>query len=101
MSSGPCWTWLPVRNDEFLMSHQPATFFIRMCPRLVKRARLRTDPVSGDPVLLSQEKIILLNRSGFEILSLCDGTRSIKEIIGQLQTCYPGGDPTLPNEVPK
>jgi pyrroloquinoline quinone biosynthesis protein D len=83
------------------MSHQPATFFIRMCPRLVKRARLRTDPVSGDPVLLSQEKIILLNRSGFEILSLCDGTRSIEQIIQHLETRYPGVATTLANEVPK
>jgi pyrroloquinoline quinone biosynthesis protein D len=72
-----------------------------MCPRLAKRARLRTDPVSGDPVLLSQEKIILPNRSGFEILSLCDGSRSIKEIIRHLETRYPGIDTTLANEVPK
>jgi pyrroloquinoline quinone biosynthesis protein D len=72
-----------------------------VCPRLAKRARLQTDPVSGDPVLLTQEKIILLNRSGFEILSLCDGTRSIKEIIRHLETRYPGIDTTLANEVPK
>jgi pyrroloquinoline quinone biosynthesis protein D len=72
-----------------------------MYPRLAKRARLRTDPVSGDPVLLSQEKIVLLNRSGFEILSLCDGTRSIQEIIGHLETHYPGVHATLANEVPK
>jgi pyrroloquinoline quinone biosynthesis protein D len=72
-----------------------------MFPRLAKRARLRTDPVSGNPVLLSQEKIILLNRSGFEILSLCDGTRSIEEIIRHLETHYPGVHATLANEVPK
>jgi pyrroloquinoline quinone biosynthesis protein D len=66
-------------------------------PRLAKRVRLQIDPVSAKPVLLNQEGIVLLNRTGHEILLRCDGTRTLSEIIEELGNQY--GIATLAQEV--
>jgi pyrroloquinoline quinone biosynthesis protein D len=68
-------------------------------PCLVKRARLQIDPVSGKPVLLSQEAVILLNRTGYEILEQCDGSRSVTEIIEVLEIQYSTPKTRLTREV--
>jgi len=58
-------------------------------PSLVKHVRLQIDRVTGEPVLLSQEAVLTLNRSGYEILQRCDGTRTLTQIIGELERQYP------------
>jgi pyrroloquinoline quinone biosynthesis protein D len=68
-------------------------------PRLAKRARLHTDPVSGKPVLLHQEAVLVLNDSGYEILRLCDGTHTLSEVIQDLEDRYPAGRSILSQEV--
>ncbi len=68
-------------------------------PRLAKRARLQSDPVSGKPVLLHQEAVIVLNHSGYEILRLCDGTHALSEIIQDLENKYPTAKSLLSQEV--
>ena len=68
-------------------------------PCLAKRVRLQIDPVSRKPVLLSQEAVILLNRTGYEILEQCDGTRSVTAIIERLGTRYSIAKTTLTQEV--
>jgi pyrroloquinoline quinone biosynthesis protein D len=68
-------------------------------PHLAKRARLQSDPVSGGPVLLHQEAVIVLNHSGYEILRLCDGTHTSSEIIQELETQYPTAKSILSQEV--
>jgi coenzyme PQQ biosynthesis protein PqqD len=68
-------------------------------PSLAKRARLHTDPVNGNPVLLHQETVVVLNQTGFEILRLCDGTRTVSEIIQALENQYPAAQPILSREV--
>jgi pyrroloquinoline quinone biosynthesis protein D len=68
-------------------------------PRLAKRVRLRTDPVSAKPVLLNQEGIVLLNRTGHEILLRCDGTRTLSEMIEELRNQYGIANKTLAQEV--
>src|SRR5258707_7453171 len=68
-------------------------------PCLAKRARLQIDPVSGKPVWLCQEAVILLNRAGYEILEQCDGTRNMIEIIEALGTRYSTAKTTLTQEV--
>jgi pyrroloquinoline quinone biosynthesis protein D len=68
-------------------------------PRLAKRVRLQTDAVSGNPVLLHQEAVVVLNQTGYEILRLCDGTRTLGEIIKDLETQYPAAQSILPREV--
>jgi pyrroloquinoline quinone biosynthesis protein D len=68
-------------------------------PRLVKRGRLQIDAVTGDPVLLYQEAIMVLNQTGYEILQLCDGTRTFQEILQELGNQYPGAKSILSVEV--
>jgi pyrroloquinoline quinone biosynthesis protein D len=68
-------------------------------PRLAKRVRLQIDPASGEPVLLHQEAVIVLNDSGYEILSLCDGMHTLSEIIQGLESIYPTAKPILAQEV--
>jgi len=68
-------------------------------PRLPKRVRLQIDPVSEKPVLLIQEAVLLLNRTGYEILLRCDGTRTLSEIIEDLGNQYPIGNATLSFEI--
>ena len=60
----------------------------RARPRLAAKARLQTDKVSGEPVLLYPEGVILLNASSAAITRLCNGTRSFFEILAQLAEQY-------------
>jgi pyrroloquinoline quinone biosynthesis protein D len=60
--------------------------------RLVARARMKRDEVRGLDVLLVPEAVIELNAQGAEVLELCDGTRTLEEIVTQLGAHYPGAD---------
>jgi|GraSoi2013_100cm_1033763.scaffolds.fasta_scaffold10984_3 pyrroloquinoline quinone biosynthesis protein D len=79
------------------LSDGSAQLFNRPC--LAKRVRLQIDPVSGKPVLLNQEAVILLNRTGYEILEQCDGTRTLTEIIEELGNRYAIAKTTLTQDV--
>ena len=68
-------------------------------PHLPKRARLHIDPVTGNPVLMDQEAILILNRTGYEILRLCDGTHTLSEVIQVLASRYPETASILAQEV--
>jgi pyrroloquinoline quinone biosynthesis protein D len=68
-------------------------------PALARHARLQIDPLTNEPVLLSQEAVIQLNRTGYEILLWCDGTRSVTEIIDHLAIRYPIDKAMLIQEV--
>jgi len=68
-------------------------------PRLAKRVRLQIDVLSGNPVLLHQEAVIVLNQTGYDILQLCDGTRTLSEIIQNLETRYLAAESVLSGEV--
>ncbi len=57
-------------------------------PKLAAKARLQTDKVSGEPVLLYPEGVVLLNDPGAAITQLCDGTRLFPEILAQLAEQY-------------
>jgi len=52
-------------------------------PQLARKARLRTDRVSGETLLLYPEHGLVLNPSAAAILRLCDG-RSIRDIAAEL-----------------
>ncbi len=68
-------------------------------PRLARRVRLQIDAVSGNRVLLHQEAITVLNQTGYEIVRLCDGTRTLPEIIQDLENRYSAGKSILSREV--
>jgi pyrroloquinoline quinone biosynthesis protein D len=57
-------------------------------PRVARGARLRTDPVTGRPVLLYPEGVLLLNPTAAVILTLCDGRRSLAELAAELAVRY-------------
>jgi pyrroloquinoline quinone biosynthesis protein D len=61
-------------------------------PRLATGARLRYDEVREEHVLLVPEGAVRLNRSAAEVLELCNGERSLEDIVGTLSARYEGAD---------
>jgi pyrroloquinoline quinone biosynthesis protein D len=61
-------------------------------PRLVTGARLRYDDVREEHVLLVPEGVVRLNPTAAEVLELCDGERSLDDIVGALSARYDGAD---------
>lgn len=62
----------------------PGTAF----PTLWRLARLDYDRVRERPVLLYPEGAVFLNDTGLAILELCDGRRTLHEIVQALNTRY-------------
>lgn len=46
------------------------------------------DPVRKQQVLLAPEGVLVLNQTGATILSLCDGKRTVVEIVEELRGKY-------------
>jgi pyrroloquinoline quinone biosynthesis protein D len=61
-------------------------------PRLVTGARLTYDEVREEHLVLLPEGAVRLNRTAAEVLDLCDGERSLDEIVGALAARYDGAD---------
>jgi pyrroloquinoline quinone biosynthesis protein D len=61
-------------------------------PRLVTGARLQYDDVREEHVLLVPEGAVRLNSTAAEVLELCDGERSLDEIVGTISARYEGAD---------
>jgi pyrroloquinoline quinone biosynthesis protein D len=61
-------------------------------PRLASRARLKFDPIEKQEMLLFPEAALALNETGAAIVRLCDGARSINEIVNQLSQKYDNAD---------
>jgi pyrroloquinoline quinone biosynthesis protein D len=61
-------------------------------PRLVTGARLRYDEVREEHLLLIPEGAVRLNPTAAEVLGLCDGERTLDDIVGALSTRYEGAD---------
>jgi pyrroloquinoline quinone biosynthesis protein D len=61
-------------------------------PRLATGARLQYDGVREEHVLLVPEGAVRLNRTAAEVLELCDGERSLHDIVDALSARYDGAD---------
>jgi pyrroloquinoline quinone biosynthesis protein D len=61
-------------------------------PRLATGARLLYDEVRGEHVVLVPEGVVRLNTTAATVLELCDGARSLDEIVGALSARYDGFD---------
>jgi len=61
-------------------------------PRLVTGARLRYDDVREEHVLLIPEGAVRLNPTAAAVLELCDGERSLDDIVGALSARYEGAE---------
>jgi pyrroloquinoline quinone biosynthesis protein D len=62
------------------------------CPRLVTGSRLVYEEVRGEHVLLVPEGAVRLNTTAAEVLELCDGERSLDEIVTALSSRYDSAD---------
>ena len=63
-------------------------------PRLATGARLRYDEVREEHLLLVPEGAVRLNPTAAEVLELCDGERSLEDIVGVLSARYDNADLT-------
>jgi pyrroloquinoline quinone biosynthesis protein D len=61
-------------------------------PRLATGARLQYDEVREEHLLLVPEGVVRLNPTAAEVLGLCDGERSLDDIVGALSERYDGAD---------
>jgi pyrroloquinoline quinone biosynthesis protein D len=61
-------------------------------PRLAPFVRLTFDPARERHVLLAPEAVSVLNGTGATILDLCDGRRTVAEIVAELRDRYDGVD---------
>jgi pyrroloquinoline quinone biosynthesis protein D len=61
-------------------------------PRLVTGARLRYDEVREEHLLLVPEGAVRLNPTAADVLELCDGERTLDDIIGVLAARYHSAD---------
>jgi pyrroloquinoline quinone biosynthesis protein D len=57
-------------------------------PRLARLVRLDWDPVRESHVVLAPEGVLVLNQTGATILRLCDGDRTVVEIVEELRARY-------------
>jgi pyrroloquinoline quinone biosynthesis protein D len=57
-------------------------------PHLARLVRLEWDQVRESHVLLAPEGVLVLNQTGAIILRLCDGERTVVEIVEELRGRY-------------
>ena len=57
-------------------------------PRLAPHVRLAFDPARERHVLLAPEAVTVLNGTGAAILALCDGQRTVTQIVAELHARY-------------
>lgn len=65
-----------------------------MTPRVAAKARLQWDGVRNRHILLFPEGLVALNPTAAEILGLCDGRRTVDEIVATLIGKYESQDIT-------
>ncbi len=61
-------------------------------PRLARHVRMGFDPARERHVLLTPEAVTVLNRTGAAVLELCDGQRTVTEIVAELRGRYASVD---------
>jgi pyrroloquinoline quinone biosynthesis protein D len=57
-------------------------------PRLASHVRLTFDRARNRHVLLGPESVSMLNGTGADVLGLCDGSRTVAEIVAELHERY-------------
>ena len=66
-------------------------------PRLATEAMLKHDSVRDVELLLLPERVVLLSASGAAVLGLCDGSRTVQQMVDQLEQDFEA--PDLGNDV--
>jgi pyrroloquinoline quinone biosynthesis protein D len=57
-------------------------------PRLAAKARMKWDAVREKHLLLFPEGVLVLNKTAHDVLALCDGQRTLAEIVQDLAAQY-------------
>jgi pyrroloquinoline quinone biosynthesis protein D len=57
-------------------------------PALASRVMLRSDPATGEPVLLYPEGVLVLNGTAHEIVMRCDGQTTVQALVDSLSLLY-------------
>jgi pyrroloquinoline quinone biosynthesis protein D len=68
------------------MPPQPISPAARL--KISSRARLQTDKLTGNPILLYPEGALVLNPTGHAIVSLCNGENTLDSLIATLAARY-------------
>ncbi len=74
---------------------EPLTLDCR--PALARKARLRYEEIRQTDLLLLPERVVKLNPTGAAILRLCDGRRTVRDIVQELESRF--GQTGLENDV--
>ncbi|MEV0384911.1 pyrroloquinoline quinone biosynthesis peptide chaperone PqqD [Nonomuraea sp. NPDC050643] len=61
-------------------------------PALSRSAVLRHDPVRQAELLIVPERIVVLNEEAAAIVALCDGQRTVADIVAGIVAEFPEGD---------
>jgi pyrroloquinoline quinone biosynthesis protein D len=75
----------------------PEPLSLESRPILARKARLRYEEVRQTNLLLLPERVVKLNPTGAAILRLCDGQRTVREIVQELESQF--GQTGLENDV--
>lgn len=59
-------------------------------PKLARTHRMQWEEAQNCYVLLYPEGMVTLNNSAQEILSRCDGDKTVSDIVAELQAAFPG-----------
>lgn len=70
------------------MRSDPATLEASSRPGLAPHVRLSFDRARAQHVLLGPEAVLVLNGTGADILGLCDGHRTVAQIVAELHARY-------------
>jgi pyrroloquinoline quinone biosynthesis protein E len=68
-------------------------------PALAGKTRVRRNPITGEPLVLYPEGLLRLNRSGAAIVALCDGRRSVPQIVAELSEKFRPGSREMGAEI--
>ncbi len=66
----------------------PGPLSLESRPALARKARLRYEEVRQTDLLLLPERVVKLNPTGAAILRLCDGQRTVREIVRELESRF-------------
>lgn len=75
----------------------PEPLSLESRPALARKARLRYEEVRQTDLLLLPERVVKLNPTGAAILRLCDGQRTVREIVQELESRF--GRAGLENDI--
>jgi pyrroloquinoline quinone biosynthesis protein D len=72
---------------------------LELKPKLAPKTKLRLDPKTGKYILLYPEKGLALNATGAAILKLCDGDKTLSDIVTTLAEEFRSDASVLRSEV--